>query len=308
MLYFTQSEDIQALIDDLTEVKILWLDTESTDLNSKKSRLSLIQVLAYPEDTNGSRTYIFDVLDNPDIVDYFIEKIMVNDQINKIFHNAQHDLQFLGGKKAKNVTCTLKLSKTIPYHILPVPNHTLKTLTEYLTDFKNVSKEEQTSDWSQRPLSQKQLDYAKMDPVYLAHIHGRLLELNQQSNPDPNQDNLTEIGKRYQEIKPEWQLLKSEIDNLETRAKNAMKAQNQTENFAFTLSSYDRTTIKVDFAELAQIVINQGIDLHFSITLDKNLQKQLGELLNQLSLKKETIQSWRLTSKDLEEDSEEEIF
>lgn len=303
MLYFTEPDDIQALIDELTDMKILWLDTEVADFKTKNPRLSLIQILAYPEDINGSRTYILDVLDNYDIVNYFIQKIMINEQINKVFHHAQYDLKFLGSKLAKNVTCTKKLAESIPYHYLPVYNFTLKSLTQYLTNFKNISKEEQASDWGKRPLSQQQLDYAKMDTVYLAHIHQRLLDLVDKTNPDPATDNLTEIGQRYQEIEPEWKRLDSEITYLKDRAKKAMRIQNKKENFAFKLSASERTTIKVDFAQLAHLVVNQGIDLHFSITLDKSLQQQLEDVLNQLSLEKEKTTIWRLLSKGLEEES-----
>ncbi|WP_013325097.1 3'-5' exonuclease [Gloeothece verrucosa] len=305
MLYFTEPDDIQALIDEFALLKILWLDTEVADFKSQKPRLSLIQMLAYPQDKDGSRTFIIDVLNKRDEVDYFIEKIMSNEQINKVFHNAQHDLKFLGGKKAQNITCTMKLAQSIPYHILPVSSLTLKTLTEHLTEFKNVSKEEQGSDWGQRPLSDQQLHYAKMDPIYLAHIHQKLLELIKKNNTDPTRDDLTEIGKRYQEIEPEWKILDSEINHLKERAKNAMKAQNKPENFAFKLSGSDRTTVKVDFAELAQLAVSQGLDLHFPITLDKSLQKQLGDLLNKLSIQEEKTTTWRLLSKGLEEETDD---
>lgn len=305
MLYFTEPEDIQPLIDEFAEMKILWLDTELADFRSKKPRLSLIQILAYPQDVNGSRTNIIDVLNNPDQVNYFIEKIMINPTINKIFHNAKHDLKYLGSKKAENVTCTMELARKIPYHILPVKNFTLKTLTEHLTIFKNVSKEEQGSDWGQRPLSQRQLEYAKMDPVYLAHLHQQLLKLIEKNKTDPITDDLSEIGARYQEIKPQWKVLNSEIKDLEDRAKNAMKAQNQKENFAFKLSESERITVKVNFAELAQLVLSQGLDLNFSITLDKSLQKKLGDLLNQLSIQEEKTKILRLLPQGIEEESDE---
>ncbi len=198
MLYLTQSDEIKAIIDDLKEVKILWLDTETADYKSKRPRLSLIQVLAYPQDTTGARTCILDVLGQTEVIDYFINQIMINENIN-----AQYDLRFLGGKNANNVTCTLEMAKKIPYHILPVPNRTLKTLTETLTSFQNLDKELQSSDWGIRPLTPTQLEYAKMDTVYLAHIHHALLKLLEKSEFDPRTDNINQLAQRYREIHPQ---------------------------------------------------------------------------------------------------------
>ncbi len=77
-----------------------------------------------------------------------------------------------------------KLTKKSRYKRLSVSNKKLKTLAVELCQFSNVDTEEQGSDWGRRPLSEKQLQYAKMDTVYLAHVHLRLLELTKQNNPN----------------------------------------------------------------------------------------------------------------------------
>jgi S-DNA-T family DNA segregation ATPase FtsK/SpoIIIE len=59
---------------------------------------------------------------------------------------------------------------------LQVSNKQLKTLAVELCNFSKVDKGEQQSDWGQRPLTEKQLKYAKMDTVYLAQVHRCLLE------------------------------------------------------------------------------------------------------------------------------------
>ena len=185
MQYLTEAADIRALISKLALAKILWLDTETADWNNpSKCRVSLIQVLADPRDLTGDRVYILDVLNKLDLVTYFVNQIMVNPKIEKIFHNASYDLRFLGKEQAQNVTCTLKIAKKIPKAILQVPNLKLKTLAAELCHFSNIDKEEQGSDWGRRPLSEKQLQYAKMDTVYLAQVHRHLLELTKQSKPD----------------------------------------------------------------------------------------------------------------------------
>jgi len=303
MYYLNQSADIISFIEELSDSEILWIDTEVADYKTKKPRLSLIQVLVNPTDLTGSRTCMLDVLDKPELVKIFIDKVMNDSAIEKVFHNAPYDLRFLGGKKDLNVTCTLEMAKGIPYYILPVPNRTLKTLTEYLTVFKNISKEEQGSDWGIRPLTQQQLDYAKMDCVYLAQVHQKLLELTAKTNFDPVLEDLNQLAKRYLEIESQWKLLDSEMESLKEKVKQSMIAQRIKETSVFKLSTSERTTVKVDFEDLAKVAIAQELDLDFSVTLTKEIQQQLGTFLAQLPTQeqKTLVQSLRIKSSDDEE-------
>ena len=181
MHYLTKSSEIYNQISQLGTYKVLWLDTEIADWNTHYPKLALIQALANPTDLTGEYAYLFDVLDKPDLAEYFINQIMVNPQIEKVFHSAGFDLKYLGKTLAQNVTCTLKLAQKINRKVLQTTNLKLKTLATELCHFSHVDAEEGTSDWGQRPLSQKQLNYAAMDTVYLAAVHRRLLEI---SNPD----------------------------------------------------------------------------------------------------------------------------
>jgi len=184
MPYITEAAEIIALITKLSSAKILWADTEVADWDTAYPRLSLIQVLADPKNLNGDRAYILDVLDKSDLVAYFVNEIMANPEIEKVFHNASFDLKFLGGNKAQNVTCTLKMARKITKDRLSVSNLKLKTLAAELCQFSNIDTEEQGSDWGRRPLTEKQLKYAKFDPIYLAHVHRRLLKTISQNNPN----------------------------------------------------------------------------------------------------------------------------
>lgn len=188
MPYLTTTDEIRSIIPIIASAKTLWLDTETADWQTPYPRLSLIQVLAEPTDMTGDCAYILDVLDQPDLVTYFINQIMVNPNIEKVFHSAKYDLKFLGQEQAQNVTCTWKMAKKLKKtsaEIIRLPNLKLKTLAEELCNFSNVDKAEQASDWGQRPLTQKQLQYAKMDTVYLAFVHRSLLELTNPIKPEP---------------------------------------------------------------------------------------------------------------------------
>ncbi|NEP85512.1 MAG: ribonuclease D [Okeania sp. SIO2C2] len=299
MFYLTDNNDIKKCIEQLATANILWIDTEVADYNTRKPRLSLIQILAESQDLVGALVYILDVLDNPDLTNFLIDQIMVEPNIEKVFHNARFDIKFLGKNEAKNITCTWEIAKKLPYYFLPIPNLKLKTLVENLTGFKNIDKEIQGSDWGQRPLTEKQLEYAKMDCVYLAQVHLGLLELIKQNNSEPTAENLDELSQRYQDILHEWKLLDSEITHILERIKLAMQAQNISETSTFKLSPTERVTQKVNFAELAAIVQNQEIDLDFPITVTQKLQKDFGDIMNKISVNKEKNSSWKLTVKNL---------
>ncbi len=302
MAYLTDPKDIQHRLAQYAQAKMLWIDTEIADYQTRKPRLSLIQVLHDPTDMTGEHVYILDVLDRPEVVQYFVEKIMMNREIEKVFHNASYDLKLLGKTKAKNVSCTLELAKNIPYYLLQLPNLQLKTLAEQLCYFPPVDKTEQTSDWGVRPLSPSQLQYAKMDPVYVAQVHQQLIKLSRRSEPDPATEDLTALAERYRQIEHQWKLLDTEMTHLQERLKKAMQAQNLLETESFELSSYQRTTKKVAFAQLAKVAQSKGIELDFSVPLTQKLQKELGDIIEQLPVEEEVSTSWRLSVKEQEEE------
>ncbi len=293
MPYLTAANDIKALIAKISQAKILWVDTEIADYKSNP-RLSLIQVLADSTDATGDATFLLDVLDQPELAKDFINQIMVNPNIEKVLHNASYDIRFLGNDDAQNVSCTLKMARKIPAYILPLPNRQLKTLIETLCGIAYVDKTEQSGDWARRPLIQKQLEYAKMDAVYLVGVHRRLLEILAQCYPEPATENLTTLGEKYQEIESQWKPLDSEIAEVKERFKAGMMAQKLKDSSYFELSS--SITMKVDFLTLARLSQTEGIELNFPVTLTKEIQKQLGQLIANPSLEVEDIASSRLNS------------
>jgi ribonuclease D len=297
MPYLTDARKIQAKISEYTQAQTLWIDTEVADYQSRNPRLSLIQVLDDPYDMSGDRVYLLDVLDQSDIIGEFIAQIMLNPDIEKVFHNASYDLKLLGNKKAKNIICTLDIAKNIPFYLLPLPNYQLKTLASLLCDFHNIDKQEQTSDWGKRPLTEEQIDYAYLDCIYLAQVHLKLLEIQAQMNPDPTTEDLALLGARYSQVEQQSQLLNSELEHLQERIKKAMQAQDVSETSYCKLTSYQRQTVKVAFAELVRLVETQGISLDFPITLTQKLQKDLGNNLEQLSVDIDETTAWRLTAK-----------
>jgi ribonuclease D len=300
MPYLTAAREIRSLITEYTTAKTLWIDTEVADYKTRNPRLSLIQVLANPEDMTGNSVYLLDVLDKSDVIADFVERIMVNDAIEKVFHNAGYDVKYLGAKKAKNITCTLEMAKKIPVYLLPLPNYQLKTLATKLCNFHDINKQEQTSDWGKRPLTEEQIEYAYLDCIYLAQVHLRLLELEANLKIDPIREDLSLLTARYIEIEQQQKILKSEFEHLQERVKQAMLVQNISETSSCKLTSYERKTIKTQFQELVDLVENQGVDLDFTITLTEDIRKNLGVNLEKLTVNVDINTYWKITPKNQE--------
>ncbi|MDJ0694374.1 MAG: ribonuclease D [Mastigocoleus sp. MO_167.B18] len=303
MPYLTSASEIRSLIAKYTHSKTLWIDTEVADYQSRNPRLSLIQILDNPNDLSGECTCILDVLEKTKLVNEFIEGIMLNPEIEKVFHNASYDLRFLGKKKAKNVTCTYQLAKKIPYYILPVPNYRLETLAVKLCNFQDIDKEQQSSEWGQRPLSEEQIEYAYLDCIYLAQVHLHLQQLIKQISPSPASEDLLSLGERYIQVEEQLKLLKSEYEHLQERMKSAMQEQNLSETAHLKLLNYERTTMKVQFQELVKFAENQAINLDFPISLTQKLQKDLGMNLEQLPLHIDKTSYFRLKPKNQDSQS-----
>lgn len=285
MFYLTDPEAIAAQIEKYaTQSKTLWIDTEHVNYRYQKLRLSLIQILDDPDDLVGDRVVLLDVMDRPDLLDLFIERVMANPAIEKVFHNADYDVRWLGGAIARNVTCTWKIAQKIPYYLMPTSNLKLKTLAVELCNFPEVPDGQQRSDWGQRPLNDQQLYYAMMDSVYLAQVHLVLLKLMEQTNPDPNQDDVEALSARYLAIAPQSRRIQSEIEHIQVRLHKAMFAQNLTETKSLRVAAKEKLTVKADFDALARLAKSHNLTLNFEVALPKSIRRQLKKLTDQIKL------------------------
>lgn len=301
MPYLTDPTDIKDAIATCTQVKRLWVDTEVADYNTQNPRISLIQVLPdFPGDFPNSqeqlinRVYLLDVLDRPELTAEFIHTLIVNSALEKVFHNASYDLRFLGKSQAKNVTCTLVLAKSLPLFMLETSNFQLKTLAVELCGLPHPDRSEQQSDWGRRPLSETQIRYATLDPIYLAYVHRRLLEIERMTQRDPATDNVKVLAAEYLRLKQEVALLESELSYVEKRLKSAMQTQRITQMHRVKFSSYERSTYKTPFSELAKLVQEEQLDVDFILTLTKEMRAQLAAVSDRLPMSVETSETLQL--------------
>ena len=148
------------------------LDTETLGLNIKRDRLCLIQI---KNDSNG-KVYLIK-FDNVILAKNSpnIKHLLENKNLVKIFHFARFDMAILKENlkiNVKNVFCTKVASKLTRTY---TSNHGLKDLVRELLNI-SLDKAEQSSDWSQKKLTKKQILYAINDIIYLSTLKINLEE------------------------------------------------------------------------------------------------------------------------------------
>jgi ribonuclease D len=147
--------------------RFISVDTETLGLNFHRDRLCLVQLCN--EEGVVSLVKIAGK-DTPNL-----KKVLEDEKSTKIFHFARFDLAILKhdlGINVKNTYCTKIASKLVRTF---TDKHSLKTLVSELLGIE-LDKSSQTTDWAVAELSDKQLEYAANDVVYLVKIREKLEE------------------------------------------------------------------------------------------------------------------------------------
>lgn len=140
---------------ELEREPLLAIDTETAGWETNNERLCLIQI-GIP-----SHEKVI-VVDATKISDFNVLRPVLSGKTPQlIVHNAPFEKKQFEryGIRMDGVIDTLEMSRKLRPDL---PNHTLKTCCKLLLKVE-IDKAEQTSDWSIRPLSEKQLSYARSD-------------------------------------------------------------------------------------------------------------------------------------------------
>ena len=154
------------------------LDTEATGLQiPERDKLSLVQICDEKENVYiiqpNKKTY-----EAPNLV-----SVLENDKILKIGHFLRFDksaLEFFLKCKMKNIFDTKIASKIVRTY---TDAHGLKNLVQEFCN-KNLDKRQGSSDWNKdiNDLSDKQLEYAANDVIYLHKIKSELEKMLKREN------------------------------------------------------------------------------------------------------------------------------
>ena len=157
--------------------ELITLDTETAGWQTGNERLCLVQV-GIP---STQKVYLIDPLVIGDLEP--LRAALENDKPEVIAHNASFEERQLGRHniRIRGIIDTLPLSRKLRPDL---PNHTLKTCAKLLVGF-DMSKAQQTSDWSARPLSPEQLHYAALDAEIVFEVYGQLMALQSRLEISP---------------------------------------------------------------------------------------------------------------------------
>lgn len=139
------------------------IDTETLGLNPYRDRLCVVQLS--PGDGTADIVQITKgQKEAPNLV-----KLLKDKSVTKIFHYGRFDIAVMAhafGVFAGPVFCTKIASKLTRTY---TDRHGLKDLCNELLDV-TLSKQQQSSDWASKTLSQSQIEYAASDVLYLHRL------------------------------------------------------------------------------------------------------------------------------------------
>ena len=164
--YITQNKELDACINKLKNLEYIAIDLEF-DKNRYAYGFNLCLVQIY----TGEECFLIDPLsDDIDIQKLFPS--LENNNTQKIVFAFGEDLRLLHslGCFPKNFFDIAMAAKLLNH-----PPGSLGTLLEEVLEIK-VNKSSQNSNWLKRPLTDKQLDYAALDVVYLPKLKAAIIK------------------------------------------------------------------------------------------------------------------------------------
>ena len=147
--------------------QIIAVDTETMGLKPYRDRLCLVQIAS-----GDGNAHVIQI-SNTQISAPNLCKLLLDPGVLKIFHFGRFDIAVLFHKfniLCKSVYCTKIASKLVRTF---TDRHGLKNLLQDLMAI-DISKQQQTSDWGSKTLTDAQIDYAASDVLYLHELKSQL--------------------------------------------------------------------------------------------------------------------------------------
>ena len=165
-MYITTNLELEKFCASLSGAEFITVDTEFCRDKTYYPQLCLIQI------ASKNKAVIIDALsEGLDLL--LLEPILQDQSIVKVFHSAKHDLEIL-----------LLIYKRLPRNIFDTQiaasfcgigdSISYESLVSEILGIQ-IDKSYCLSDWTKRPLSQQQIDYALGDVTYLREIYSKLL-------------------------------------------------------------------------------------------------------------------------------------
>lgn len=165
MHVITSTADLQELCDRLAEAPFVTVDTEFMREQTFWSQLCLIQLAA-----DGIEAIVDPLANNLDLAPFY--ELMTNEQVVKVFHAARQDIEIVyaqTGKIPHPVFDTQVAASVCGYGDSISYVNLVKKITS-----SDLDKSSRFTDWSRRPLSDRQLTYALGDVTHLRAVYKHL--------------------------------------------------------------------------------------------------------------------------------------
>lgn len=270
LIWIDNESTLVSLADRLERESVIAIDTETVGWQTGNERLCLVQIGLPSERTVA----LIDTAGGLDLSP--LSKALTSQSIIKIAHNASFEDRQLSryGIKIRGFADTLEMARRLRPDL---PNHTLRTCCRLLLDLE-ISKEEQASDWSIRPLSQEQMTYAQLDAEvafklysYFAGLEERLEVDLELSVPELMHDLHTVMKQRFaltKEIATELAYLNLRAELVRSRIRERLVQGDSAYEGAYgkcSLTKVKQSTINVGkvrdlLPEIAELVIAESVE------------------------------------------------
>ena len=168
MTIITSTSDLESLCHTLKSEKFITVDTEFIRDKTYYPKLCLIQIATEHE------AYAIDAL-SPEMDLEPLSAIFADTAILKVFHSARQDIEIILGLFG-NVPTPMFDTQVAATVCGFGDSASYETLAAKLAN-AIIDKSSRFTDWSQRPLSEKQYAYALSDVTHLRHVYERLAEM-----------------------------------------------------------------------------------------------------------------------------------
>jgi ribonuclease D len=158
--------DLEALAKALAKEEVIAVDTEADSFYHYFDKTCLVQI------ATRKHSYLIDPLALGGPAELTpLGPVFASSKVRKIFHAAEYDIFVL--KRDCGFTFSNLYDTMVSAQLLGYPAIGLAAIIEHHFGIK-VPKDEQRSDWSRRPLTDKQLKYAAGDVLYLIRLATKL--------------------------------------------------------------------------------------------------------------------------------------
>jgi len=199
----TSAEELTQCCEALACSSFLALDTEFLRERTYYPKLALIQV------ANETSTYVIDPLALDNLDAFF--NLVNNPDITKVLHSARQDYEIffnLQGKLPAPIFDTQIAASLLGYGEQIGYANLIKSLLDI-----EVDKSQTRTDWTRRPLNNKQLSYAASDVIHLAEVYpmmmDKLEELGRTDWLNDDFDQLTQVKTFQVDKRAMWKKIKS---------------------------------------------------------------------------------------------------